>query len=553
MDRSFEERLADIERQVAELRAAYRAASAPHATEYAVARTPRVPPVRQNVPVKRAPREPITLERLLGGRVLLIAGAIAFFLGVAFFIKYSIDAGWLGPSARVALGLIVGVALFAVSEWMRNKTHRFFAESVSGLGAGILYLSLWGAGSALHLVSLGVAFTGMAVVTAATFTVAVRQRSETLAFVALIGGMITPLLNQTPQPNVNALFVYLAILDAGVIAAVDRRWKRVELTALVATQIYLVTAMPPNAAWDAQHTTVLAFATFFFALFSALPFYRLVRIPVADVFDYVMVALAAGAYASMLYALAAERSPYAVAAAYIALAAVYVALARLAGERSRVFACCVALSLLTLALPVALKEATLADAWCAEAVLLVIAGARTKITAVRIFGYGALMLGALGVVADFGTSASPPFANDLFVSRIILAIAFAITAVVLSRAEVDANERRLCAVAEVCAVFFGVYGFGAEIFAATHESQIALSIFMIAVALVLVSVGFALKRPLARYEGLTLFAVALLKAFLVDLTAVEPIVRIVSFLAVGGVLLAVALAYQRLQNPSEAG
>ncbi len=42
---------------------------------------------------------------------LLRVGVVILVMGIGFFLKYSIDKGWLAPTARVALAILVGVGL----------------------------------------------------------------------------------------------------------------------------------------------------------------------------------------------------------------------------------------------------------------------------------------------------------------------------------------------------------------------------------------------------------------------------------------------------------
>ena len=67
-------------------------------------------------------------------------------------------------------------------------------------------------------------------------------------------------------------------------------------------------------------------------------------------------------------------------------------------------------------------------------------------------------------------------------------------------------------------------------------------------ALRLVAAGFIANRIFTRWEGLVLFGALVIKVFLVDLSSLDTVVRIVSFLAVGTVLLGIAFLYQRVTS-----
>ena len=72
---------------------------------------------------------------------------VAVAVGVAYFLKYAIDNDWIGPRGQVALGLLFGAVLLASTPWFLKRRLVYFADGVTGLGAAVLYLSLWAAGS----------------------------------------------------------------------------------------------------------------------------------------------------------------------------------------------------------------------------------------------------------------------------------------------------------------------------------------------------------------------------------------------------------------------
>jgi uncharacterized membrane protein len=74
---------------------------------------------------------------------------------------------------------------------------------------------------------------------------------------------------------------------------------------------------------------------------------------------------------------------------------------------------------------------------------------------------------------------------------------------------------------------------------------VALSVLWGVIGLASVVVGFARHvRPL-RYAGLGLFGVTLVKILFVDMASVPPVYRILSFIAVGAVLLCTSFVYHK--------
>jgi len=80
------------------------------------------------------------------------------------------------------------------------------------------------------------------------------------------------------------------------------------------------------------------------------------------------------------------------------------------------------------------------------------------------------------------------------------------------------------------------------------RTQIGLSVLWALYAGAALGWGFVRRAPAVRYAGLALLAVVVVKAFAVDLAAVATVYRVVSFLVLGVVLLAVSLLYQKARR-----
>ncbi len=63
-------------------------------------------------------------------------------IGVSYFLKFAFDNNWIGPTGRVVIGLLAGIAIVIWSERFRSRGYRVFSYSLKAVGIGILYLSL---------------------------------------------------------------------------------------------------------------------------------------------------------------------------------------------------------------------------------------------------------------------------------------------------------------------------------------------------------------------------------------------------------------------------
>lgn len=67
-------------------------------------------------------------------------------------------------------------------------------------------------------------------------------------------------------------------------------------------------------------------------------------------------------------------------------------------------------------------------------------------------------------------------------------------------------------------------------------------------ALVCLAAGFPARERILRLQGLVVFALCILKLFVYDLRSLEAMYRILSFIALGAILLGVSLVYTRFRN-----
>jgi len=261
VDEELKREIADLQQRVTRLEAALAAQQAvpPTAVPSAVVSAPAVSAASPS------------LESRIGSQWLNRAGILAVLVGVALFLKLAIDNHWLGPAARIGIGLLGGIALYALSEVFRRRSYTGFAFSLKGIGSGVLYLSFWAAFTLFHLLPAALVAVGMVLVTAGNGALAWKQNSRVLAFYALCGGVLTPLLVADQHNHEVALFAYLLMIAGGAaILAALRRWHALLLIAFLGCTLYAIfwgwTYYHP-----AEFAVTLAFALLGFLLFSGLP------------------------------------------------------------------------------------------------------------------------------------------------------------------------------------------------------------------------------------------------------------------------------------------
>ena len=202
----------------------------------------------------------LDMETRFAGRWLNWIAIVALLLSVAFFVKFAFDNQWVGPVGRMLILLLIGGLLLWYSHRLLSRGYRYFSEGITGLATGVLYLAVYAAWWFYHLVPQGVAFIAMVAVTAGMLTVAIRRNSQSAAFLAMLGGFLTPALLSTGEDSQRTLFSYLVVLNAGLLVLSRwRTWRALEIVCLVWTIGYFTTW------YDQYYTSEKLLVTFFFA------------------------------------------------------------------------------------------------------------------------------------------------------------------------------------------------------------------------------------------------------------------------------------------------
>lgn len=196
--------------------------SAPQAEPVAFDAEPVPEPARRAVPKRRSMAD---LEGAIGARWSVIVGGIAVALGAIFLVRYTIEAGLLGPEARIAAGAIFSAALLAFGEWLRRRDRRFalpvFANAdipgiLTGAGAVGAFATVYAAHAVYGFIGPAGAFVLLTAVGLASLLLS-SIHGPKLAALGVVGSYATPLLVASQTPNPMALALHVLIVTASVM------------------------------------------------------------------------------------------------------------------------------------------------------------------------------------------------------------------------------------------------------------------------------------------------------------------------------------------------
>lgn len=413
------------------------------------------------------------LESRIGGSWFNRIGIIAISIGVAFFLKYAFENEWIGPAGRVMIGIVIGVGFLIVAERLRAR-YASYAHGLSGGGIFILYLSVFAAAVYYELISRPAAFTFMAVVTAVASLLAVRYNALPIAILGLIGGFLTPVLMSTGQNNQVALFGYIALLDAGVLAlAYSKQWRSLNYMAFAGTVLMFAGWIERWYAQEALWMTMF-FLTLFFIIFALLAvLYNVVNRRQTSWLDLALIFLNAVFYFGTSYALLEKHYDAYLGLFAVLVSAFYLGLGYFTYERDREDRLLIytfiglAVLFLVLAVPIQLEQRWVTMGWAIEGAILTWIGLRVND---RISRYAALIVFAIAALEWFlvdtfkfasrAHQGFTPLLNRRSISCAVLVAALALAAwfYKLYSEKVEQEERSM---------FGGLYILGANALAVT--------------------------------------------------------------------------------------
>jgi uncharacterized membrane protein len=161
----------------------------------------------------------------------LIKLVLPLVLAIGFFVKYAIDNDWVGPIGRVGIGVLCGAILIGIAHSLRNSYKAFNSVLVGG-GLAIFYFTITLAYHQFHLFNQTASFIILIVITIFAVILSILYDKQELAVIALVGGLASPFMVSSGHANYNALFIYLIILNAGLLAiAYFKLWRILNATA----------------------------------------------------------------------------------------------------------------------------------------------------------------------------------------------------------------------------------------------------------------------------------------------------------------------------------
>lgn len=203
---------------------------------------PEAPPA---IPPKTAA---LTLEYFLGAKLLAWLGGLFLFLGISYFVKYSIDNNLISPELRITSAFLFSILLLVGAFLVHKKNNIILAQTLAGASVSIAYVTTCTAFMLYKfpLFTPIVTEVLLVVITLGAFLLSTAWRAQVIAVLGIIAGFAVPYIVATGQDNSLGFFSYIILLNATIIAlAIRHYWAHL-------TTISLIMSSCITIGWDSH-------------------------------------------------------------------------------------------------------------------------------------------------------------------------------------------------------------------------------------------------------------------------------------------------------------
>jgi uncharacterized membrane protein len=519
------------------------------------------------------------LESIIGRRWVGWIAVLLILFATAFFLKYAFDNRWIGELGRVTIGIAFGVAMCLAGFRYHQRRWRVFSQILTSGGIVLLYLSTYAAFGYYHLVGQKTAFIYLAILIAEATALSLVYNAPAIAIMAVIGGLLTPVLLQSDRDQYRTFFMYLLALDAGALALL-KHWRGLSSIAYFGTQLLFWIWYDENYHHQ-KRGAVLIFQTAIFLLFLLAHLVRdLIRRELSTVEDVLLLLVNPFVFFATAYHLLNPTHHDWMGAFAIGMALVYASAAKLLLERGMksrreiLLLIAVALTFVTVAIPIQLRSNWITIAWAVEGLAILWAGLEIRLPRLRAHAFALLALAFLKFLfwdTPYGTRPTfIPVFNRYFLSSLIVILCFLGGVYLYHRANrrnlIDRRVTKLLLALCAAVAFWWLISIETHTFFigralaernsedAAHQrwlGQMALSVLWAAYAAALAAFGFMRRIAAVRWAALALFALTVVKAMFVDIAQLQQLYRIIVFFVLGILLLLVAWGYHKAFHSRE--
>ena len=213
--------------------------------------------------------------------ILLKIGALFLLMGFGWFVSYAFINNWIGPVGRISLGLFAGLLVTGIGTW-RITNYRHQGSVFLVLGSGIVLLTLFAARELYEFLTPSIALVIMFLSVAYVALMSVVYKSDKLALAGLIMAAVAPLLTNTPDPNTLGIMSYLLVVVLGTVWVVRMTGSHALTFAAVIMMILYSLPFMDGGVSDVESRVALFFSFIFAAIFFVTNTISIIMVQTSD-------------------------------------------------------------------------------------------------------------------------------------------------------------------------------------------------------------------------------------------------------------------------------
>ena len=517
-------------------------------------------------------------EIKVGQKWLLIAGVVTTVLAFGWFLKYSFDQNWVGPAGRIAMAYLGGMAFLGGGEFFRRKNFDIFGLYLIGGGIATLYFSTFAAFQIYHLLPQAPAFFIMILVTALAGALSLVYDTKWLAVLGLIGGFLTPVILSTGHDNQIALMTYMTILNAGILTiAFYKQWQLLNYLGFLFTWT-LFTGWYVRYYQDYKFWLAFVYLNIFFLTYDLVPFvYYITKEHKKRLLGIGMIIM--NSFIAFGYAFAMIKARYAVefvSLVTLTYAAILLYMSRFIYSRNRehiesfIMLLAMAMVFLFITIPILFSTKWVTFFWMIQAACILWAALRLQnqwlyrgSAAILLFTIFKLFLYDYEHIFHIHLERLPFFhgffhlATERLITEASVILSMFLSCRMVTRLR---QAMRLIPTYDNDPAFFWT-AFSIILFAILHievsaffstympQARFAsISVLWTLFSIALIVIGFIKNKAVVRHSAIALFSLTMIKVFFVDMTHITTPWRIISFMALGIMLIGASYLYYRFKD-----
>lgn len=197
---------------------------------------------------------------------LVKVGILLLLIAFGWFVSYAFVNNWIGPIGRIILGVLAGVA-FLTFGYLRARTEAHQGALFAAFGSTIVLLTIFAAREIYGFLTPTIALSIMFVSIVAVAYLAVRLRLQSLAIAGLVLGLLAPFLTNATDSSALTFFSYVTVIIVGSMWVATRL--QADILLFVTYVLVALYSAPFIFSSEEAHITILfgfLFTIIFFAV-----------------------------------------------------------------------------------------------------------------------------------------------------------------------------------------------------------------------------------------------------------------------------------------------